>query len=107
MEKGQTACRPFASVGIAAIIAVLVGCAHNEVRPEIKFKSETEVAVANIKMDWLKRCEGLPAAMPANEVGSLLQDYADMAKALAECIQRHTTLADYLEIVVQKERATP
>lgn len=70
-------------------------------------KSETEIAVAAIKAEWLKPCEGLLTPTPENAVGNLLQDYADMAAALAECRARQNDLVEYLSPVVKKERESP
>jgi hypothetical protein len=98
-----------ARVGSYAIIAVLMsGCFHTApVKPTepIRVKSETELAVAAIDREWLKRCEGLKGPMPANEVGALLQEHAaSTLPALAECMKRHNSLVEYLIPVVEKER---
>jgi len=95
------ACRLF----VCTVVSVVTGCAT--VPPVARFKSETELAVAATKTEWLKRCEipgSLAGGMPDNNVGSLLQDYADMTSAFAECRLRYNSLIDYIEPIVKKER---
>jgi hypothetical protein len=97
-----------ARIGSCAIIAALtVGCRTAPVQPQqqIRVKSETELAVAAIDREWLKRCEYLRGPMPENEVGALLQEHAAVTlPALAECMKRHNSLVEYLIPVVEKER---
>ena len=64
---------------LAAVATILGGCNTTTVRTDVKFKSETEIAVAAIKNEWLTLCEGPQGAMPENGIGSLLQDYSDVA----------------------------
>ena len=105
METRSFAGRAFRCIVSAAIILSLTGCFGTFGKAAVKTKSETEIAVAEIKAEWLKRCEGLAGTMPENQTGNLLQDYADMASAFAQCIERHKALADYIEPVMKKERA--
>lgn len=81
---------------------LLSGCMHTD--KLIRTKSETELAVAAVNTEWLKPCEGLAGDTPDNEVGNLLQDYADLAAAYAACDARHKSLSDYLGPIVKKER---
>lgn len=84
-------------------MAALAGCGHTA--PHIRMKSETEIAVSAIKLEWLKGCE-VPAAAPlANSVGALLQDYVDTAEALAICTRRHNDFVGYIKPLVAKEQA--
>jgi hypothetical protein len=82
---------------------LLTGCFGTTSPVKIRIKSETELAVAAIKTEWLIRCKFLASA-PPNEVGALLQDYADMATAFAECQQRQNSFIEYMEPIVKKER---
>ena len=107
MEKStRNGCARLVSCSIIALL--LGGCFHKPVKPSepVRAKSETELAVAAIDREWLKKCEGLSGQMPDNQVGALLQDYVDVATPLAECMKRHNSLVDYLDPVIKKERAT-
>lgn len=105
METRSLFGRAFRCVFSAAIILALSGCSWTLGSSAVRTKSETEIAVSEIKLEWLKRCEGLAGPMPDNQTGNLLQDYADLASALAVCQERHKAIADYIEPVVKKERA--
>jgi hypothetical protein len=87
---------------IIASVVAMTGCGSTP--PQINTKTETEIAVANVKSEWLKACEGVMTPMPGNEIGLLLQDHAGISALLAECIARHNDFADYMRPVVEKER---
>lgn len=103
METSKRFSKVFHFAGYAAIIAILAGCGHS--KPLLRTKSETEIAVSAIKAEWLKLCEAPAGGDPENQVGALLQDYADVAEALAICIKRHNDLVGYLKPVIKKEQA--
>lgn len=109
MEKGTSAGKLFRCVGSALIIAfMLAGCQSTKILNAIKMKSETEIAVSSIKLEWLKKCDGLEGPMPENQIGALLQDNALLSAALAVCIARHNSFVEYMKPIVEKERgATP
>ena len=105
MEKCTSLGRAFSRLFTLALIATtLAGCATLKPGESIRFKSETELGVSAIRLEWLKRCEGLEGPMPTNEVGNLLQDYADMAAALRSCANRHNSFVDYIGPIVKKEQ---
>jgi hypothetical protein len=88
-----------------AIILMLAACRTTpKVEDPIRTKSATELGVAEIKLEWLIPCKGLETPQPENEIGALLQDYADLAKVAAECALRHNSLLEYLGPIVKKER---
>jgi hypothetical protein len=84
----------------------IAGCATNE-PAKIRTKSETEIAVAAIKLEWLKSCEHQAVSTPDNQVGVLLQDYVDTAEAFAICMKRHNDFVGFIRPIVEKERAKP
>lgn len=87
----------------AVIFAMMAGCETAPVTG-IKTQTEVEIAVAAVKDEWLKECEGLPALTPGNEVGNLLEEYTDVAGLLATCIARHNDSVRYIKPIVQKAR---
>lgn len=95
----------------AAAVMLLASCSTTSVKTGVEFKSETEIAVAAIKNEWLTLCEGPQGPVPENGVGALLQDYTDIAAAFAVCKERNKSLIMYLRPIVKKERegtsATP
>lgn len=70
----------------------------------IRAKSETELAVSAVNAEWLVECEGPVDPMLDNNIGNLLQDYANMAEMFAVCQARHRKLIEYLVPIVNKER---
>lgn len=105
METSTSLGRAFSRLfTLAVIAATLAGCAATKVGDSIRFKSETELGVSAIRLEWLKRCEGLTSPMPTNDTGNLLQDYADMAGALRLCMDRHNSFVEYLTPIVKKEQ---
>lgn len=84
----------------------LAGCGLFRKKTEAPYqpKSETELAIGQIKAEMMKRCEGV-GPTPQNSVGGLLQDHADISAVAAECITRHNSLVDYLEPIVKKEQS--
>lgn len=101
MDARTAACL---TAAIAAIIA-LSGCGSRPKVAQIPVKSETELAVENVKSEWLIKCEGVQGPAPQNNVGNLLEDYNRVVTALALCMARQHETVDYLEPVVKKERA--
>lgn len=91
---------------LACIYAALAlgGCGHLQVSGTVRTKSETEIAVEQIRDEWLKVCETLKTPMPTNSVENLQRDYTDLAAALAVCISRQTDFVNYMKPFVQKER---
>lgn len=84
----------------------LSGCASSKLTPaSVKTRTETELAIAAVKSEWLKRCDMPSAGVPENNIGALLQDYLDVASALAECSQRLSSFIEYMEPIVKKEQA--
>ena len=100
MAKIQGACLRCIIAPIIAAVAV-VGCGTT---PALQTRSETEIAVSNVKAEWLKDCEVLVGPMPANTIGSLLQDHADISALLAMCIARHNDFAAYMRPIVDREK---
>ena len=110
MDESQGARRAACCI-FATAVMLLAGCSTTSVKTNVKFKSETEIAVAAIKNEWLTLCEGPQGAVPENSTGALLQDYSDVAAAFAVCKERNKALIMYLRPIVKKERegtsATP
>lgn len=75
--------------------------------PQIRTKSETEIAVAAIKSEWLKPCTAPVESEPSNTVGGLLQDYLETAEAFAICMKRHNDFVGYIKPVIVKELSSP
>jgi hypothetical protein len=87
------------------VIAVLAGCTTPV--PQVSTKTETEIAVSEIPVEWLQGCDAVSADIPKNEVGTLLLDYTELAEAYAASCRRYKSLSDYLREVVKKERVLP
>lgn len=104
METCKRITTVFQSAAYTAIIVLLTGCA-TAVQPKVQTKSETELAVSAIKMEWLTDCEFVPADPLGNQIGGLLQDYVDTAEALAICMKRHNDFSGYMRPILKKERA--
>lgn len=104
METRKRITTVFQSAACAAIIVILVGCAAT-VQPQVQTKSETELAVSAIKLEWLTDCEFTPVDPLGNQIGALLQDYVDTAEALAICMKRHNDFSGYMRPILKKERA--
>lgn len=104
METRKRITKVFQSITCAAIITALVGCPAT-MQPQVHTKSETELAVSAIKMEWLTDCEFVPAEPLGNQIGGLLQDYVDTAEALAVCMKRHNDFSGYMRPILKKERA--
>jgi len=111
MEKST---RPFSratrAICALAIVVLLPGCMTTcsqpvQPPPTVVTKSGTELAVEQIKSEWLVRCAGLETSMPANDIGSLLNDYNDLAGVSATCLERHNSFVDYMKPIVEKEKA--
>jgi hypothetical protein len=83
----------------------LVACGSKPVKPTtpLPTKSETEIAVSQIKAEMLLKCEGFGPER-VNTVGSFALDFADAAAGWATCITRHNGLVDYLKPIVEKEK---
>jgi len=96
--------RLFSVLAITLIAVILPGCAALKPGESIRFKSETELGVSAIRLEWLKQCEGPGGTMPTNDIGSLLQDYADLATAFRLCANRHNSFIEYMEPIVKKEQ---
>lgn len=90
-----------------SLTMTLVGCGTIAGGGTVRMKSETELAVSEISEQWLTKCEGVTSPAPDNQVGLLLQDYNDLAVALANCMTRNNGLVDYLKPLVKKERGNP
>ncbi len=95
------------AIVLALVVVFFTGCATLQTSDAVRTKSETELAVAAVKKEWLIPCEGLAAVVPTNDIGTLLQDYADMATAFATCQKLHKSFVDYMAPIVQKERIGP
>lgn len=67
-------------------------------------KTETEIAIGQIKDEELKECQGI-GPDKGNNVGNLLLDYADLAASASDCITRHNSLVRYLAPIVTKEKS--
>lgn len=106
METRKSFGAVFRCLIVCSIIPLLSGC-FETFKTGIKTKSETEIAVALVKDEWLIACKGLAGPMPENEVGALLQDNTDLAAALADCIARQNSFVDYMKPIVKKERGNP
>ena len=104
MEKGTRHCSIFHATAAALIILSLVGCGGK--LPFIRTKSETELAVSEIKAEWLAPCAGLSVSNPDNSMEGLLSDYLALAEAMTICSTRHTSFVNYIKPVVDKERAS-
>lgn len=89
-----------------AVTALLAGCPW-PLQPQAKIttRTETELAVIEVKDEWLKPCAGLAPAMPENNTGNLLLDYNDLSGVAATCIARHNSFIEYMAPVVAKEKA--
>lgn len=89
-----------------AVTALLSGCPW-PLQPEARIttRTETELAVIEVKDAWLTQCAGLDPTMPENNTGNLLLDYNNLSGVAAECIARHNSLVEYLAPVVAKEKA--
>lgn len=103
MDASKRARPAVGAVILAALLAV--GCSTTV--PTVKTKSETEIAVSEIPADWLLGCDKISDSAPDNEVGELLLDYTELAKAYATSCTRYKNLSDYLKEVVKKERVLP
>ena len=105
MAKSKRVTQIHSRAGAAALVSALflVGCGHD--KPLIRTKSETEIAVAAIKSEWLKTCSPPVEDETGNQIGALLKDYVDTAEALAICIKRHNDFVGYIKPIVEKERA--
>lgn len=68
-------------------------------------KSESELALEQVKAEWLVKCRGLESPMPENDIGKLLADYNDLAGVSATCMERHNSFVDYIGPVILKEKA--
>lgn len=88
------------------ITLMLTGCGWPPKKPEppVQTKSQTELAVQEIKGEWLKTCDGLAEVPPGNSTGNLLLDYTDAVALLGICLARHNSLIEYLAPVVARER---
>lgn len=105
MEKGTSPGYLFRCVFSALIISfALTGCQSTKILNSVKVKTETELAVSSIKLEWLKKCDGLEGPMPENSIGALLQDNALLSAAFAVCIARHNSFVEYMRPIVEKER---
>lgn len=84
-----------------ALIALLAlaGCSTPATQPTPP--NEYEVALQELDRQLIKRCEGL-GEKPDNAVGTLLQDFTDLAKVAAPCRENHNALVDYLLPLVDK-----
>jgi hypothetical protein len=87
------------------IVFALSGCALFRTNPGVAVKTELEIAVDQIKPEWLKRCPPLPPPPNTNSVGSLLEDAAMVVPLAAECAARHNSFVDYFAPVVNKHRS--
>ena len=106
MEKRTRAGGYFSRLVICSIIAALLaGCTTVKTQDSVKIKSETEIAVSELKLEWLTECEGL-GGVAENEVGALLQDFVDLSALFAVCQARHKDLVQYLVPIVKKERGS-
>lgn len=98
-----------AKLAFAAIAALMLlsscGTKVSIQQPAVKTQTATELAVAAIRDDWLKKCEGLPPGPPPeNNVGGLLEDYNQVAAVAATCMALQHSLVDYLAPLVAKEK---
>lgn len=82
----------------------LAGCGHNP-PAQLRTKSETELAVSAIKMEWLAPCAGVNTPLTENTIGALLQDYVDVTAKFAICMQRHNDFVQYMAPIVANERS--
>jgi hypothetical protein len=105
MEK-STLSRRIVFACALAVTALLAGCPW-PLQPEARIttRTETELAVIEVKDEWLRPCAGLSPTMPENNTGNLLLDYNDLSGVSAVCAARHNTLIEYLAPVVAKEKA--
>lgn len=88
---------------VAFAVALLVGCTSAPKGAMVKTKTEAEVALAEVREEWLKKCEPVIVER-GNSIGDLLKDYADASAALAECMARHNDFVEYIGPLVRKER---
>lgn len=86
---------------IPLILAIMAGCETCPV-PGYEPLTETEIAVLELKQEWLKECDGVTPTAPANNAGNLLEDYTDVSEALARCMTQQRGLAEYARKVHQK-----
>lgn len=92
----------FTRACVSAFCAIaLVGCGHDG--PLIATQSETDIAISQIKDEWLTKCAGLGPEKD-NNIGNLLQEYGELAALLAVCMKRHNDFVDYLAPVVAKQK---
>lgn len=81
----------------------LVGCTSAPKGATVKTRTEAEIAIAEVREEWLKKCEFVVTER-GNSIGELLKDYTDAAAALAECTARHNDFVDYIGPIVRKAR---
>lgn len=87
----------------ALIAAIMAGCANC---PVAGFQSltEVEIAVLELRQEWLKECEGVAPVAPDNSTGSLLEDYVEVSEKLAQCMTMQRGLSGYMAQVYEKAR---
>lgn len=81
------------------VLATIAGCGSRA--PE---HNEYMTALAQVKEEHLRDCQGLPA-MPEAKVYGLHQDYNILATVAAQCRTRHNTFAEYLRPLVAKAKS--
>jgi len=89
-------------VGFA--VFALTACNHMPTNPGVTVKSKLDIAVDQIKPEWLKRCPPLPPPPTTNSIGALLEDASNVLPLAAECAARHNSFVDYFAPVVNEHR---
>ena len=86
-----------------SLALLLAGCGAHQAPVE---PNEYQIALKQVKDEWLKDCEGL-GDRPGNATGDLLQDFADAAALGGECRARHNSAVQYLRPLVEKAKSSP
>lgn len=87
---------------LISVIAVMMSACETA-PPRVVTKTETEIAVAAVKDEWLKECEGL-VGVPSNSIENLLVDYTDLSSVAAICFARQRDFVQYMAPIVKKAR---
>lgn len=84
-------------------LALLLSSCVRYVYVEVEKPNECYTALAQINEYWLQPTPTLKDR-PGNEVGDLLQDFADAAAIGGECRARHNSLIEYVSPLVEKAK---
>ena len=82
------------------VLATLAGCGSRAFQP-----NEYMIALAQVKDEHLRECQGLPQEMPEAKVYGLHQDFNILATVAAQCRTRHNNAVEYLKPIVAKARS--